>query len=73
MDCVACQAPLSLGLSRQEYWSRLPCPPPGDPPDPGIECASPMTPRTAGGFFTAEPAGKANVTHFTDMVASDIT
>ena len=34
---VACQAPLSIGFSRQEYWSGLPCPPPGDLPDPGIE------------------------------------
>ena len=34
---VACQAPLSMGFSRQEYWSGLPCPPPGDLPDPGIE------------------------------------
>ena len=37
---VACQAPLSMGFSRQEYWSVLPCPPPGDLPDPGIEPAS---------------------------------
>ena len=34
---VACQAPLSIGFSRQKYWSGLPCPPPGDLPDPGIE------------------------------------
>ena len=34
---VARQSPLSMGFSRQEYWSGLPCPPPGDPPDPGIE------------------------------------
>ena len=34
---VACQAPLSMGFSRQEYGSGLPCPPPGDLPDPGIE------------------------------------
>ena len=34
---VACQAPLSMGFSRQEYWSGLPCAPPGDLPDPGIE------------------------------------
>ena len=34
---VACQAPLSMGFSRQEYWSGLPCPPPGDLPDPGIK------------------------------------
>ena len=34
---VACQAPLSMGFSRQEYWSGLPFPSPGDLPDPGIE------------------------------------
>ena len=37
---VACQAPLSMGFSRQENWSGLPCLPPGDPPDPGIKPAS---------------------------------
>jgi len=37
---VACQAPLSMGFSRQEYWSRLPFPSPGELPDPGIEPAS---------------------------------
>ena len=34
---VACQDPLSMGFSRQEYWSGLPCPPPGDLPDPGVK------------------------------------
>ena len=38
---VACQSPLSMGFSRQEYWSGLPCPSPGDLPDPGIEPRSP--------------------------------
>ena len=38
---VAHQAPLSMGFSRQEYWSGLPCPPPGDLPDPGIKPRSP--------------------------------
>ena len=38
---VAYQAPLSMGFSRQEYWSGLPCPPPGDLPDPEIEPRSP--------------------------------
>ena len=38
---AACQAPLSMGFSRQEYWSGLPCPPPGDLRDPGIEPRSP--------------------------------
>ena len=37
---VAHQAPLSMGFSSQEYWSGLPCPPPGDPPNSGIELAS---------------------------------
>ena len=52
---VARQTPLSMGFPRQEYWSRLPCPPPGDLPNPGIELASPVL---AGGFFTTEPPGK---------------
>ena len=38
---VAHQAPLSMGFHRQEYWSALPCPPPGNLPDPGIEPRSP--------------------------------
>ena len=38
---VACQAPLSMAFSRQEYWSGLPCPPPGDLPNPGIKPRSP--------------------------------
>ena len=41
---AACQAPLSMGFSRQEYWSGLLCPPPGDLPDPGIESLSPAAP-----------------------------
>ena len=48
---VARQAPLSMGVSRQEYWSGLPCPPPGDLPDPGIKPASPVSPALAGRFF----------------------
>ena len=43
---VACQAPLSMEFSRQEYRSGLPCPPPGNIPDPGIETASPVTPAS---------------------------
>ena len=49
---VACQAPLSMGLSGQEYWSGLPCPPPGDLPDPGIKPMSLASPALAGRFFT---------------------
>jgi len=55
MDGVACQAPMSMGFSRQEYWSGLPCSPSGNIPDPRIE---PKSPALAGGFFTAEPPEK---------------
>ena len=48
---------LSMKFSRQEYWSELPTPPPGDLPDPGIKLASPVAPALAGGLFTAEPPG----------------
>ena len=44
-----------MGFSRQEYWSGLPFPSPGDFPDPGIE---PMSPALVGEFFTTEPPGK---------------
>ena len=55
---VASQAPLSVGLSRQEYWRGLPCPPPGDLPNPGIKPESLMFPTLAGRFFTTGPPGK---------------
>ena len=51
----ACQAPLSMGFSRQEYWSVLPFSSLGDLPDPEIE---PASPALAGEFFTAEPPGR---------------
>ena len=49
---VAHQAPLSMVFSRQEYWSALPFPPPGDLPDPGIEPPSPASPALSGRYFT---------------------
>ena len=52
---VAQQAPLSMEFPRQEYWSGLPLPPPGDHPDPGIELESLAL---AGRFFTIEPPEK---------------
>ena len=58
---VACQSPLSVGFSRQEYWSGLPCPPPGDHPDPGIESASLTSPALAGGFFTTSATWEAHL------------
>ena len=51
---VACQAPLSMGSSRQEYWSGLSFPSPGDLSDPGME------PELAGRFFTTEPQYKCD-------------
>ena len=56
---VACQAPLSMGFSRQEYCSGLPCPPPGDLPDPGIEPTSLASPALADGFFTTSATWEA--------------
>ena len=56
---VALQAPLSLRFSRQEYWSRLPCPPPGALPNPGIKPTSLMSPALAGGFFTTSNTWEA--------------
>ena len=47
-----------MGFSRQEYWSRLPFPTPGDLPDPGIEPASLVSPALAGRFFTTLLSGK---------------
>ena len=54
-DCVACQAPLSMGFSRQEYRSGLPLPSPEDPPDPGTE---PGSPTLQADPLPSEPAGK---------------
>ena len=51
---IAPQVPLSMGFSRQAYWSGLPWPPPGDLPNPGIKPKS----FVSGRFFTTEPSGK---------------
>ena len=58
MYCVAHQAPLSMGFPRQEYWSGLPCLPPGNFPEPGLEPTSLESPALAGGLFTTGPPGK---------------
>ena len=55
---TARQASLSLGFSRQAYWSGLPCPLPGDLPDPGIEPMSPMSPALQADSLPTEPSGK---------------
>ena len=56
---VAHQAPLFIEFCRQEYWSELPCPPPGDLPNPGIEPVSLTQPALAGGFFTTSATWEA--------------
>ena len=55
---IAHQALLSMGFSRQGYWSRLSFPTPGDLHDRGIEPKSLVSPALAGGFFTTMPPGK---------------
>ena len=59
---VAHQAPLFLGFSRQEYWSGLPFPSPGDLPDPGIEPGSPVLQADTS---PSEPPGKKYLPLFT--------
>ena len=55
---VACQTSLLMGFPRQENWSGLPFPPPGDIPDPGIEPTSLASPALADEFLTTGPLGK---------------
>ena len=60
-DPMDCSPPISLstGLSRQKYWSGLPCPSPGDLPNPGIKPVSLMSPALAGRFFTTSATWEA--------------
>jgi len=58
MDC-ACQAPLFMEFSRQDYWSELPFPTPGDLPDPGIEPTPLASPALTGEFFTTSATWEA--------------
>ena len=59
---VAHQASLFMGFPKQEYWSGLPFPSPGDLPDPGTKPMSLRSPALTGRFFTPEPPGKLNDT-----------
>ena len=56
---AAHQAPLSMEFSKQNYWSGLPFPIPGDLPDPGSKLTSPVSPGLVGGLFTTEPLAAA--------------
>ena len=57
---VACQAPLSMGFFRQEYWNGLPLPMPEDLPNTGVELSSPVFSALAGGFFTTRATWEAH-------------
>ena len=61
---------LSMGFSRQESWSGLPCPPPGDLPHPGIEPTSLSSPALAGGFFTTSATWEAHRLFFERVIIS---
>ena len=65
----AWQAPLSLGFPRQEYWSGLPFPSPGDFPDSGIE---PMSSALAGRFCISEPPGKSQIEYYSVISKNEI-
>ena len=55
--------PLSMGFSRQEYWSELPFSSAGHPPDPGIKALTLVSPKLAGGFFTTSPSWEVLLSH----------
>ena len=68
------QALLPVGYSREEYWSRLPFPSPGDLPNPGIKPVSlAHVPCIAGGFFTGEPPAQDQMLKFCDTTSTDST
>ena len=58
---LVCQAPFFMKFSRQEYWSGLPCPPPGDLPDPWMKTVSPGSPALAGGYFTTSATWEVHI------------
>ena len=68
------QTPLSMKFSRQEYWTGLPFPTPGDLPDPGMEPLSLMSPALASRFFTTAPPGKPQYhNYFTSFTPYNLT
>ena len=68
---VACQAPLSMGFSRQEYWSGLPFPSPGDLPDPRIELASPVSPVLQINFLLLSHQGSPGMSGDSCLFSAD--
>ena len=68
---IACQAPLSMEFSRQEYWTGLPFPTPGDLPNPGTKPTYLVCPALASGFFTTWEASKSPSVQFSRSVVYD--
>ena len=66
---VALQAPPSMGFSRQEHWSGLPCPPPGDLPDPRMTTGSLLSPVLEGRFFTTSTTREVPWEHLSANVS----
>ena len=75
---VACQAPLSVQFSKQEYWSGLPFPTPGDLPHPGIELMFLVSPALACNFFflplvpPGKPESRSGCTQFTELPVAEV-
>ena len=65
---ISQQAPLSMGFSRQEYWSELPCPPPGDLAHAGISLVFLMSPALVGRFFTTSVTWEAHLVFLFNIV-----
>ena len=65
---VAHQAPLSMGFFRPKYWSGLPCSPPGDLPNPGIEPTPLISPALAGRFFTSRTTREARLSPYASSI-----
>ena len=70
MNSIAHQAPRSMGFPGQEYWRGLPFPPPGDPPDPGIES---MSSGLAGRFFTTAPLQNSQAKHKWNQISRSLS
>ena len=59
-----------MGFSRQEYWSGLPCPPPGNLPDPGVKSMFLVSTALTGGFTTPVPLGKPPLLYVSSQIAT---
>ena len=62
-----------MGFPKQEFWGGLPCPPPGDLPDPGIESTNLASPALTSGLFTISATWKADVTYTYNLKIKQIS